>query len=319
MEKTLSGEKPDRAPVALWRHFPIDDQSADGLAKASSIFQKQYDFDFIKITPASSFCVSDWGIQDKWNGNTEGTRDYENQIINYPDDWYKIKPLDPTIGSLGRQLECARMLASEFSPETPLIQTIFSPLSQAKNLVGRNNLSTHVRNYPDAVAYGLEQIVETTLRFIDEVKKIHLDGIFFAVQQAQYPIFSLEEFKIFGKKYDLRICSQLSSFWLNVLHLHGTDVMFDDVLDYPVQVINWHDRQAKPSISNAISFYDGVVCGGLSQWETMVKGTPDRVREEATEILEITNHKKFVLGTGCVVPIIAPHGNLQAARESVEY
>ena len=84
MEITLSGEKPDRAPVALWRHFPVDDQSADGLAKASSIFQKQYDFDFIKITPASSFCVSDWGVQDMWNGNTEGTRDYENQIINEP-------------------------------------------------------------------------------------------------------------------------------------------------------------------------------------------------------------------------------------------
>lgn len=318
MEKTISGETPDRAPVALWRHFPVDDQSADGLAKASSIFQKQYDFDFIKITPSSSFCVSDWGIQDTWNGNTEGTRDYKNQIINVPEDWYKLKSLDPTLGSLGRQIDCAKMLVNEFSPETPVIQTIFSPLSQAKNLVGKNNLPIHVRKYPEAVAYGLDIIVETTLRFIDEIKKINLDGIFFAVQQAQYNIFSVDEFIKFGKYYDLKICSNLSGFWLNVLHLHGTEVMFDHVLDYPVQIINWHDRQTKPNIADAILRYDGVVCGGLSQWETMVKGSPNQVFSEAREILEITNHKKIVLGTGCVVPIIAPHGNLQAARQSVE-
>ena len=209
-------------------------------------------------------------------------------------------------------------LQKNLAPDTPLIQTIFSPLSQAKNLVGRNNLPIHVRKYPEAVAYGLDQIVETTLRFIDEIKKIHLDGIFFAVQHAQYHIFSVDQFMNFGKKYDLRIFSQLSNFWLNVLHIHGTDVMFDYVLDYPTQIINWHDRQAKPNIAEAISRFDGVVCGGLSQWDTMVKGTPDQVHREAKEILEITNHKKFVLGTGCVVPIIAPHGNLKAARQSVE-
>ena len=48
LETCLSGEKPDRPPVALWRHFPVDDQTPDGLASATVKFQRDYDFDLVK-------------------------------------------------------------------------------------------------------------------------------------------------------------------------------------------------------------------------------------------------------------------------------
>ncbi|MGB9673113.1 MAG: uroporphyrinogen decarboxylase, partial [Anaerolineales bacterium] len=64
----LQGEIPDRIPVALWRHFPGDDQDPLQLALSTINFQKDYDFDLVKVTPASSFCVKDWGAVDQWNG-----------------------------------------------------------------------------------------------------------------------------------------------------------------------------------------------------------------------------------------------------------
>jgi hypothetical protein len=30
LEACLTGQIPDRAPVALWRHFPVDDQTPTG-------------------------------------------------------------------------------------------------------------------------------------------------------------------------------------------------------------------------------------------------------------------------------------------------
>ena len=45
----------DSPPVALWRHFPVDDQEAATLAAATLDFQRHYDFDLVKVTPASSF------------------------------------------------------------------------------------------------------------------------------------------------------------------------------------------------------------------------------------------------------------------------
>jgi uroporphyrinogen decarboxylase len=41
--------------------------------------------------------------------------------------------------------------------------------------------------------------------------------------------------------------------WFNLVHLHGTHVMFDLVADYPAQVINWHDQETPPSLAEALS------------------------------------------------------------------
>ena len=49
----------DRSPVALWRHFPVDDQRPETLAAATLDFQHHYNFDLVKVTPASSFAIKD--------------------------------------------------------------------------------------------------------------------------------------------------------------------------------------------------------------------------------------------------------------------
>ena len=58
LQACLAGEKLDRPPVALWRHFPVDDQAPETLAAATLNYQKTYDFDLVKVTPASSFCLT---------------------------------------------------------------------------------------------------------------------------------------------------------------------------------------------------------------------------------------------------------------------
>lgn len=318
LQKCLSGVKPDRPPVALWRHFPVDDQTPDGLAAATAAFQRKYDFDFIKVTPASSFAVRDWGSNDVWRGNPEGTREFTDFAIQHPEDWSKLKPLDPLKGHLGAQLECLNLLTKEFSPHVPIIQTIFSPLSQAKNLVGKENLLFHLRANPELAHAGLQTITRTTIDFIQACAKTGVDGIFFAVQHANYGLMSMTEFGEFGRKYDLQVLDSAKDFWLNLGHIHGERIMFESVKDYPVHILNWHDRHTPPSLAAALDQYDGVVCGGLRQWETMVLGDPAEVRREALEAIEQTDGTRFILGTGCVVPITAPGGNIAAARQIVE-
>lgn len=318
MQACLSGEQPDRTPVALWRHFPIDDQTSEGQAEATAAFQRQFDFDLIKVSPNSSFCLKDWGAVDKWTGNMEGTLDYGPAVINQPGDWSKLHPLDPRQGFLGRQLECLRILAAEFSPHTPILQTIFSPLAQAKNLTGKDQLLIHLRRYPEALHLGLERITESSIRFIEETAKIGIAGIFYAIQHASYGLLSREEFLTFGKAYDQKVLEAAQSLWLNMAHIHGEDIMFDLVADYPVQILNWHDRHTPPDLTQARQMFSGVLCGGLRRWETMVLGASEQIRQEAHEAIVATGGRKFILGTGCVLPIVAPYGNIVAARRSVE-
>jgi len=317
LEACLAGKKLDRPPVALWRHFPGDDQSPETLAAATLHWQKEYGWDLVKVTPASSFCLKDWGTEDAWKGSTEGTRTYTKRIISAPEDWMRLSVLDPDSPHLSSQLKCLSLIRKELPRETPLIQTIFSPLAQAKNLAGGDALLLHLRQHPEAVKHGLEVIAETTRRFVAAAIKTGIDGIFYAVQHAQTQLLSEAEFFEFGRSFDLPVLESAKPLWLNLLHLHGENVYFDAVADYPVQIINWHDRDTAPSLADGLNRFQGALCGGLSR-ETMVYGNPAAVQSEAVDALEQTNAHRLLLGTGCVVPVIAPHGNLMAARESVE-
>jgi uroporphyrinogen decarboxylase len=318
MENCLNGSALDRVPVALWRHFPVDDQSPDRLAAATVQFQRTFDFDFVKVTPASSYCLKDWGVKDEWRGATEGTRDYTTRVIHNPDDWKRLSVLHPHQGYLAGQIEGLRLINSELGPDVPVIQTIFNPLTQAKNLVGKDTLLVHLRQYPDAVHEALKVITESTRRFIETLTETGIAGIFYAVQHAQFGLLSEEEYLTFGQYYDLQILESASDFWLNLLHLHGENIMFDQFADYPVAVVNWHDRDTKPSLQEGLNRFPGVVCGGLRREKTLVLGTPDTIVTEDRDDFRATNGNRFILGTGCVVPITAPYGNIMATRHSVE-
>ena len=312
----------DRPPVALWRHFPVDDQDSETLAAATLDFQNHFDFDLVKVTPASSFSIKDWGAEDIWEGHTEGTRRYTRRVIENPQDWERLPKLSPSSPHLAGQLACLRTIRAGLSPETPLLQTIFSPLAQAKNLAGGELLIIHLRQYPEAVLKGLETIARTTHRFVEACLDIGLDGVFYAVQHAQIGLLSLNEYITFGLPNDLISLRPAQSLWCNLLHLHGLNIHFDLVaqFNYPDQlfhIVNWHDRETAPSLAEALKAYRGTVCGGISQ-RTIVFGNRSEVCKEAADALAQTSGRRFILGTGCVVPVIAPHGNIMAACQMVE-
>ncbi len=308
----------DRPPVALWRHWPVDDQDPESLARATIGFQQKFDFDFVKVTPSSSFCLRDWGATDSWRGHYHGTRDYGPPVVTETEDWFRLRPLPPDEGSLGAQLEALRLIRRQLGPDVPIIQTIFSPLSQAKNLAGQNALLAQLRRHPEAVEVGLRVIAETTCAFVAAAIRQGIDGIFYAVQHCQAHLLTPDEYYRFGRQYDLEIFEFAAGAWLNVLHLHGSNVYFDLVAEYPAQIINWHDQETSPSLSEGQRRFRGAVCGGLRQEETLVLGTPDEVRAEVRDAIAATGGRRLIIGTGCVTPIIAPVGNIMAAREAVE-
>ena len=313
IQACIKGEMIDQTPVALWRHFPVDDQSPETLAAAQIAFQRAYDFDLVKVTPASSFCIRDWGAEDEWRGNPEGTRQYTKHVISRPQDWERLQVLDLTAPHLAGQLACLRQIRGGLGPNTAMLQTIFNPLAQAKNLAGQNTLLVHLRKHPDAVMKGLQTIAITNRRFIEAALETGIDGIFYAVQHAQATLLKEDEFKRFSQSLDLQTLKSAQGLWCNMLHIHGEDIYFDQVSKYPVQIVNWHDRETPPSLAQAQKMFKGVVCGGLSR-DALVYKTAQDVRKEKEDAIQQTGGRRLILSTGCVVPIIAPHGNIMAAK-----
>ena len=246
----IRGEKIDRPLVALWRHFPTDDADPQQLALSAVAFQTQYDWDFIKLTPASNYSVDGLGTRAAYHGNPEGVSDYTQRAVTSPQDWLRLDPLDPHSGALGQQLSAIRATRELAGPDIPIIETIFSPLAQAKNLIGGGLDLVQLRQHRNEFLEGLEIITETTAgRFVRAALAAGADGIFYAMQRASAEYLSEVEYNQVGRPLDLRILEAAQDASFNLIHLHGPHTYFDLVNDYPAQALNWHDRETGPSLA----------------------------------------------------------------------
>jgi uroporphyrinogen decarboxylase len=318
VEAAIAGGVADRLPVALWRHFPGDDQDPASLAESTLAFQREFDFDLIKVTPASSFSTRGWGVEDVWRGEAEGTRQYTTRAIHIASDWRGLTPQSITEGPLAQQLESLRLVLAGADPDVPVLQTVFSPLAQAKHLAGEARLIEHLHAAPEDVLAGLETIAATTRAFVGAAAALGVAGVFYAVQHGSYRFFDDAGYARFGEPFDHRILEAADGLWCNMLHLHGEAILFHIAERLPVQIVNWHDRETPPTLREGKRRIAGAVCGGLQRWDTMVVGKPSDVHAEARQAIASLGGKGLVLGTGCVVPVVAPRSNLLAARQAVE-
>jgi len=312
-----AGKAVDRAPVALWRHFPTDDTDVEQLAQSVVAFQKMYDWDFVKITPASQYSVSGWGATITYRGHPEGTSEYLNRPITKVEQWADLKALNPHAGALGAQLACIQRVRELLGPEAVILETVFSPLDQARRLVGNGNEIVQLRKHPKELQTALEVLTATTEAFVKAALKAGADGIFYATQHASAERLSREEYTNFCRPLDFRILKAAKEGFFNLLHLHGQNTYLDLVKDYPVQALNWHGRETGPSLADGAELFPGLVIGGLSQ-KDLVEGNPETVRDLVVAALCETETSRVGLSTGCVLPTVAPWGNIRALRAAVE-
>ncbi len=308
---TIARRPTAQIPIALWRHWPVEDQSAEALARATISFQQRFDFDLIKVTPSQTFVAEDLGLRGVYDGNPEGDLVKGPPPIQSLEQWEALRPQLAQSGALGRQLRCLELIAAE-AGETPFIQTVFNPLTVAKCLAGPQAVIWR-RRYPEVFQRGFAAVIETWHGFVAAVMATGAAGIFFSTADASYRLMAAEEYERWGRPSDLAVVEASRSGWLNVLHVHGDDLMFDLVADYPFQVINWHDRKAGPSLREAAQRFPGAVAGGLSQWETLLSGTAEQVVAEVHDGIAQTGGRGYIVAAGCVTPIPVAEQNMRAA------
>lgn len=313
----IDGKPVDRPPAALWRHFPQDDQQADTLAQAHVAFLKAYDWDFLKVTSASGFYGDDWGLKSSYRPNREGVRHYTDRPIKRETDWPKLRRLDVTAGVYGRELKALRLIRKAL-PDEIILSTLFSPLSIARTLAGETALLRYLRDSIDETHEGLDIITEATARFAEECLAAGADGLFFATQCASTAYMTIEEYEEFARPYDLRVLEAARHAEIILLHIHGERIMFEQLIDYPVHIINWHDRRTPPTLKEARAQFSGTIAGGVDAVDTIGKGTPEQVTAEVKEAIAQTGGSKFLVTAGCVIPIDAPEANVRAVRQAVE-
>lgn len=318
IENALARKATDRLPFGFWWHFPNQDRAPRRLAEMSLALQQRLDLDFIKFSPYGLYSVVDWGVTLDVRGGRQ-TPVQADYPIKKPDDWRRLRSFGGTEGEYLVVLEAQRIALSEMRDKVPLVQTVFSPLTSCLKMAGRETLVRHLRESPEAVHAGLTIVADTTRRFAAEAVARGADGLFFASQTAGEGYLSREEYARFARPYDLAVLEAVQDrSWFNVFHLHGAKIMLDQVLDYPVQALNYHDREAGPSLSEMRSKTQKCLIGGIGENTTLVRGTPEEVAAQAKDAWEQVQRRGLILGPGCVADPNAPEANVMALRRAVE-
>ncbi len=325
IQAALKGEETDRVPISLWTHFPDVDQDPRWLAETQVAFLEKYDLDFIKLMPFGLYCVQDWGCKILLNGKPRNTPFPDEFAIQKSEDWQSIQEFPATYGTWCKQVQLAHHIKKLNKSDVPFIQTIYSPLNTALKLAG-DRLYSDMKQSPELVHEALHQITNTTINFIEANIEAGVSGFFFATQCATRDIMNRETFEEFGKRYDLQLFDRFKDeTYFNVLHIHGNNIMFDELLSYPANCISWHDRWTEPSITQAKKLTDKCLLCGIAagpergKRDVLQEGDPEEIREHIVNAVESADRRGIIIGPGCIAKYDTPERNYYAARLAVEF
>jgi uroporphyrinogen decarboxylase len=199
------------------------------------------------------------------------------------------------------------------------IQTIFSPLSIAKYLVGNNPevVRRSIAANPDALEAGLAIIAETFRTYVQATLEAGASGIFFATTGwASAGALGEEEYKRFGREYDLRVLDVSGGAPFNVLHNCGERIYFDQLSDYPVHAISWAATlPGNPPLAEGKERATKAVMGGVNE-KMLPDDAPAKVADEVRTAIESTAGRRVLVAPGCSIPPRTPEVNLRAAQEA---
>ncbi len=316
LQAMLTGEKADRVPMMLWRHFPGDDLRPTDYAWAVAWFQYQWDCDVVRIAPHNLYTVLDYGLQAHWDGNPWGHYQSVKPVITRSLDWTELRRLDVQRGFFGQQRAALAELNDLLPPDTPRILSLPSPLTQAAYLAGQDRLLRDMRTHPDRLKTGLNVITDNILRFMDSLHGSTLDGLAYEVTLASYHLMNADEFAAFGRPYDLKLLGAVPErWWLNLVHLTGDAPMVRHVADYPAQILAWPDRADDFSLDKGKSVFGGVVCGGMGD---LAESMPGEIRNWVYQAVDATFGRHFLLASAGPLSMTTPLANIRAVSNAIE-
>jgi uroporphyrinogen decarboxylase len=298
----VKGEPVDRLPVCFWHHFQPEGSGRKMAEATLQFFDEEFDLDILKIMPDIPY-------------------PFPRKSIHEPDDWRLIEPIDALRSRyFNQRIEAVAALREAIGFEAPIIVTTFSPLAEAMYAAAdHGTFFAHAKESPTVVHEALSIIAENLRAQCRAVIEAGADGIFFALQGCTKAVMPETQYREFGRPYDLIALQGAVNGWLNVLHIHGEkDLYFDQVLDYPVQVLNWSDRIAGPSLREARGMTSKCLMGGWNEFGALSNGPEEKIVEEAKDAAAQTGGRKFILANGCSVPDDTDPKWLHIARDVVE-
>ena len=305
LKAAVRGEAVDRLPYSFWSHMPGVDLDPEAITAKTYEFYKTYDFDFIKTMNNGMYAVEDFGCTVDYSEIASGgVAHLTSTPIGQAEDMRKLEPCDITKGSYARELHYLELILDRVRGENvPVLFTAFSPITILDKLT--TGAMGSIRPYmeegcEEELKAALEVITETTSALVRKAIDMGADGIFFASQLSSFDFCTEEQYRRYGVPYDTRVLESAAGGWMNTIHCHGNNIMFDLLSEYPVDVLNWHIFETGPAPAEARAKTSKCIMGGMARMD-ITKRSKDAIRHQIRECFKQLGGRSHILTPGCVI------------------
>jgi uroporphyrinogen decarboxylase len=316
----VSGDPVDRPPVSMWGHAYHRESTASDLAQATLEFWEKHEWDFVKLNPRASYHAEVWGLSMQYSGVPDEKPKRIDHPIKQIGDWAAITPKGIDAPPLTEQIETVQLLRQALPEDVLLVETVFSPLSIAADLVqAPEAILNHLREDETAVRRALQTITETFQSFVAAVMRAGADGIYFAtVDWATRELLTAEEYARYARPYDLAVLREAIGATYNLVHVCRSKNMLEELADYPAHVFSWASTDpTNPDLEQGLKWFSGAAAGGIDQARALLEPTPDAVMEQLQAGFQQTDGRRWIVAPGCSILPETPEGNLTALRSAL--
>ncbi len=311
----VRGEPVDRVPVSLWLHNFATENSAEMLTAETLRLARRFDWDLLKPQSRAQCFAEMWGL--RYTPSRERATQYTvtRAPLATADDLRRLEPVDHRAGALDEQIGALRAIRKGIGADTPIIWTVFSPLMVLPFLLsgGRAMAVSLIRSEPAAVDHALSVMAETLAAYARAAVTEGADGLFYATNMATQDLSTAAECRRFQRPYDLRILRAVGSAPLNVLHVCGTRILFDEFVDYPMAALSWATVPGNPSLQEAHRRTGRAVIGGLPAKPEIAGLAPSEVEARGRRAIAEMAGRFLVLGPDCSINPDTPEAVMDAA------
>lgn len=295
VDRVLAGQPVDRPPLSLWYHFGVQHGGGETFARTTLDFFDHYDFDFLKV------------MNDYFYPAPEGL-----EAVRNPQDLQRLQRFAVAQSPWREQFKALRIIAAALENKAYFVDTVFDAWqSLHRNLAGEY-MQELMEAAPQALLDALDRISDNLIDYCRTSIELGSAGIFLSIPAAA-EILSREQFLIFVKPFARKVLEAIRPpAAMNVLHVHGKALFFEDVLDLPAHVFNWWDRGPDgPALQWVKDRIPGCVMGGIDQ-TLVARRTRAFLKAHVREALEMGGDRRFFLANGCTIDSWVYTGALQA-------
>jgi uroporphyrinogen decarboxylase len=303
-------------PLAFWWHQPGFDRSAESLADACVAAQNRYRFDLVKISPAGTYQAADFGAIEAWCGNRRGYGLVAHHPVRCAADWQRIA-LTPAPGpAMQRAVSAAAIVRAAVDPAVPVLQTVFSPVAQAAQLVGETRLAAALREDRETLRRALQRLTAGTLELIARLRAAGADGVFYAIQQMRGSFFGADEYRELYMQHDRPCLEALTQMPLNLVHLHGRGIHLPYTALPANCWLHWELAPDNPGIAEVLCHSEAPLALGLTPPALLEHWRAGSIGSHIASLQSALGARRGMLTPGCTLPLDLPAAAVGAWRHA---